>query len=110
MAEEQGLIKRFYDPDMDYHTYQASRMFRVPYELVTKKLRSNAKGINFGIPYGMGDPKLGERLFGERTPENTLKAKKMKRLYFEGQENVEKFFIDARANGVKNLGGTLILG
>ena len=103
MAEEQGLIKRFYDPDMDYHTYQASRMFRVPYELVTKKLRSNAKGINFGIPYGMGDSKLGERLFGERTPENTLKAKKMKRLYFEGQENVEKFFIDARANGVKNL-------
>lgn len=103
MAEEEGLIKQFYDPDMDYHTYQASRMFRVPYELVTKQLRSNAKGINFGIPYGMGDPKLGERLFGERNAENTLKAKKMKRLYFEGQENVEKFFIDARANGVKNL-------
>lgn len=103
MAGEKGLISRFYDPDMDYHTYQASRMFRVPYELVTKKLRSNAKGINFGIPYGMGDPKLGERLFGERTPENTIKAKKMKRLYFEGQEHVEKFFIDARANGVKNL-------
>ncbi len=103
MAEQKNLIERFYDPDMDYHTYQASRMFRVPYELVTKQLRSNAKGINFGIPYGMGDPKLGERLFGERTPENTIKAKKMKRLYFEGQENVEKFFIEARSNGVKNL-------
>ena len=103
MAEQKNLIERFFDPDMDYHTYQASRMFRVPYELVTKSMRSNAKGINFGIPYGMGDPKLGERLFGERTPENTLKAKKMKRIYFEGQENVEKFFIDARANGVKNL-------
>lgn len=103
MAEQKNLIERFYDPDMDYHTYQASRMFRVPYELVTKELRSSAKGINFGIPYGMGDPALGARLFGERSPENTIKAKKMKRLYFEGQENVEKFFIEARANGVKNL-------
>lgn len=102
MAKQENLIKRFYDPDMDYHTYQASRMFKTPYELVTKSMRQNAKGINFGIPYGMGDPKLGERLFGERTPENTLKAKKMKRIYFEGQENIEQFFIDARANGVAN--------
>lgn len=103
MAEQENLIERFFDPDMDYHTYQAARMNNVPYELVTKKMRSEAKGINFGIPYGMGDPKLGERLFGERTPENTIKAKAMKRKYFEGQEKVEKFFIDARANGVKNL-------
>ena len=103
MAGQENLIKAFYDPDTDYHTLQAARMNNVPYELVTKKMRSEAKGINFGIPYGMGDPKLGERLFGERTPENTLKAKAMKRKYFEGQEKVEKFFIDARANGVKNL-------
>lgn len=103
MSGQENLIERFYDPDMDYHTYQASRMFRVPYELVTKELRSNAKGINFGIPYGMGDPSLGKRLFGEKTPENTKKAKKMRRLYFEGQEKVEQFFVKARADGVKNL-------
>jgi DNA polymerase-1 len=103
MAGQQNLIDRFVDPDMDYHTYQASRMFGVPYELVTKSLRRSAKGINFGIPYGMGDPKLGESLFGERTPENTIKAKKMKRLYFTGQENIEKFFIKARQDGVTNL-------
>lgn len=106
MAGQENLIKRFEDPDMDYHTYQASRMFRIPYELVTKAQRSNSKGINFGIPYGMGDPKLGERLFGERTPENTLKAKKMRRLYFEGQEHIEQFFIKARADGVKNMFST----
>ena len=103
MSGQENLIERFFDPDMDYHTYQASRMFGVPYELVTKELRSNAKGINFGIPYGMGDESLGKRLFGEKTPENTVKAKKMRRLYFEGQEKVEQFFIKARADGVKNL-------
>lgn len=102
MAGQQNLIEEFKKPSTDYHSYQAARMFNVPYELVTKEMRSNAKGINFGIPYGMGDPSLGARLFGEVTPENTRKASKMRRLYFEGQENVEKFFVDARYNGVKN--------
>lgn len=102
MAGQEKLIEDFKDPDVDYHAYQASRMFNVPYELVTKQLRSQAKGINFGLPYGMGDQKLGESIFGARTPENTLKAKKLRRLYFEGQEKIEQFFIDARRNGVDN--------
>lgn len=102
MAGQQNLIESFKDPDTDYHALQASRMFGVPYELVTKELRSQAKGVNFGLPYGMADPSLGEHIFGTRSAENTLKAKKLRRLYFEGQENVEKFFIDARADGVKN--------
>ena len=50
----------------------------------------------------MGDPKLGESIFGTRTAENTMKAKKLRRLYFEGQEKIEQFFIDARRNGVEN--------
>lgn len=102
MAGQEKLIEDFKDPDVDYHAYQASRMFSVPYELVTKSLRSQAKGINFGLPYGMGDPKLGESIFGARTPENTMKAKKLRKLYFEGQEKIEQFFIDARRNGVEN--------
>lgn len=101
MAGQEKLIEDFKDPDVDYHAYQASRMFGVPYELVTKTLRSQAKGINFGLPYGMGDPKLGESIFGAKTPENTMKAKKLRKLYFEGQEKIEQFFIDARRNGVE---------
>lgn len=102
MAGQENLIESFKDPDTDYHTLQASRMFGVPYELVTKDLRGQAKGVNFGLPYGMADPSLGEHIFGTRSAENTLKAKKLRKLYFEGQENVEKFFIKARADGVKN--------
>lgn len=102
MAGQEKLIENFYDPDTDYHAYQASRMFGVPYELVTKQLRSQAKGVNFGLPYGMADPSLGEHIYGTRSAENTLKAKKLRKLYFEGQEKVEQFFIKARADGVAN--------
>lgn len=103
MAGQTNLIERFNDPDMDYHTYQASRLFDVPYELVSKKMRQEAKGMNFGIPYGMGDPSLGAHLYGSRTKENTLKAKKKRKLYFQGQENIEDFFVKARAKGVEDL-------
>lgn len=102
MAGQQNLIESFKDPDTDYHSLQASRMFGVPYELVTKELRSQAKGVNFGLPYGMADPSLGEHIFGTKSPENTLKASKLRKLYFEGQDCVEQFFIKARADGVRN--------
>lgn len=102
MAGQENLIEKFKDPDTDYHTYQASRMFGVPYELVTKELRSQAKGVNFGLPYGMADPSLGEHIFGAKTPENTAKARKLRKLYFEGQEKIEQFFIKARRDGVQN--------
>lgn len=96
MSGQENLIKNFRDPDTDYHTYQASRMFGVPYELVTSKLRHQAKGINFGLPYGMGDRSLGARIYGEASAENTRKAMKLRELYFEGQEKVESFFVDKR--------------
>lgn len=98
MSGQENLIKAFYNPDTDYHTYQASRMFNVPYELVSSKLRHDAKGVNFGLPYGMGDASLGAHIYGEKTQENTRRAADLRKKYFEGQEKVEKFFIDARRN------------
>lgn len=102
MAQEIKLIQEFEDPDLDYHTYQASRMFSIPYSQVSKELRSQAKGINFGLPYGMGDSSLGLRIFGQRTKENTLKASKLRKKFFEGQENILQLFERVRAEGVKN--------
>ena len=51
------------DTEFDYHTYQAAHMYGIPYSAVTKKLRKEAKGINFGIPYGMGNESLGLRIY-----------------------------------------------
>lgn len=96
------LIKAFFDPDLNYHTYQAARIFGIPYEAVTEALRKMAKGINFGLPYGMEDPSLGARVFGARSKENTIKAAKVRAKYFEGQELVKVFFDTVRDNGVKN--------
>lgn len=100
LAKQQNLIEAFKDADLDYHSYQASRMFSVPYALVTKALRGQSKGINFGLPYGMGDSSLGMSIFGIRNDESRRKASGLRRKFFEGQENIESFFETTRTNGV----------
>ena len=102
MSGNKMIKERFYDPDFDYHTYQASRMYQVPYASVTPKLRKAAKGINFGLPYGMGDESLGIRIFGEASVINTKKAESLRRSYFKGQEDIQVFFDSARNKGVKD--------
>ena len=100
MAGQQNLCDALADPDMDYHTYQAARMFNVPYASVTSALRKQSKGINFGLPYGMEDKSLGKRIFGQVTPENTAKAAQLRKKYFQGQEKIQQFFEVVRAQGV----------
>lgn len=101
LSGQEELIEMFKDPDSDYHTYQTARMHRIPYEMVTKELRSMTKKINFGLPYGMGDSTLGLRLFGKRNDETKRKAAEMRRLYFEQQKKVLEFFEKTRDEGVK---------
>lgn len=105
MVGNKNIMERFKDPDFDYHAYQASHMYGVPYSAVTKKLRKAAKGINFGLPYGMGDESLGVRVFGEASPENTRKARDLRAAYFKGQEDIRDWFEYHRDKGV-NLGYT----
>ena len=105
MVGNKPIMKSFEDPDFDYHQYQAARMYGIPYNSVTKKMRKRAKGINFGLPYGMGDAALGETVFGERSNENTRKAVALRDAYFKGQEDIKEFFEFHRAKGV-NLGYT----
>lgn len=100
MVGNKTIMESFKDPDFDYHTYQAAHMYGVPYAAVTKKLRKAAKGINFGLPYGMGDESLGLRIFGEASPENTRKAAALRTAYFKGQEDVRDWFEHHRDKGV----------
>lgn len=102
MAGQTNLMKEFDDPDLDYHQYQASRMFNVPYALVSGALRQQSKGVNFGLPYGMGDGSLGKAIFGEQTKENTIKAGQLRRKFFQGQEKIENFFEVVRSGGVRD--------
>ena len=100
MVGNKKIMENFKDPDFDYHAYQAAHMYNVPYSAVTKKLRKAAKGINFGLPYGMGDESLGVRVFGEASPENTRKAAGLRAAYFKGQEEIRDWFEFHRDNGV----------
>ena len=100
--ESLALLHDFDDADMDYHQYQAARMFNVPYAAVTKSMRQQSKGINFGLPYGMGDSSLGARIFGERNAENTKKAANLRKKFFQGQELIEDFFEKVRSEGVSD--------
>jgi DNA polymerase I-like protein with 3'-5' exonuclease and polymerase domains len=102
MAKQESMMHEFDDPDLDYHTYQASRMFSIPYSLVSKALRGQSKGINFGLPYGMGDSSLGTRIFGVRNEVTKRKAGALRRKFFQGQEKIEAFFEDVRGQGVSN--------
>lgn len=102
MVGNQMIMEGFKDPDFDYHAYQAARMFNVPYSSVTSAMRKQAKGINFGLPYGMGDSSLGMRIFGKRSNETKLKAKAMREKYFEGQEDILYWFESTRDNAVAN--------
>lgn len=101
MVGNKRIMDSFKDPDFDYHQYQAARMYRVPYNTVDKKKRKAAKGINFGLPYGMGDMSLGETVFGERTKENARKAAALRSAYFDGQEDIRDWFEQHRNHGVK---------
>ena len=100
MVGNKKIMENFKDPDFDYHAYQAAHMYNVPYSAVTKKLRKAAKGINFGLPYGMGDESLGVRVFGKASPENTRKAAGLRAAYFKGQEDIRDWFEFHRDKGV----------
>jgi len=102
LSKQEALLEMFKDFEKDYHTYQTSRMFKIPYELVQKSLRKQAKAINFGLPFGMGDSTLGYNIFGKRNNETKMKAAGLRKVYFEGQEKVLHFFEDTRDRAVQN--------
>ncbi|MRC51115.1 hypothetical protein GH871_35230, partial [Bacillus thuringiensis] len=66
-----------------------------------KAMRGEAKAFNFGIPFGMGNEKLGMTIFGKVSKENTRKATALRERYFKGQDNVREFFVNAQRDAVK---------
>ncbi|MBH76495.1 MAG: DNA polymerase I [Flavobacteriales bacterium] len=46
-------MKKAFLENKDIHSITASKLFKVPFEEVTREMRSNAKTVNFGIIYGV---------------------------------------------------------
>ncbi|WP_100065101.1 DNA polymerase I [Miniphocaeibacter massiliensis] len=61
LANDEIMLNAFKD-NIDIHTKTASEVFNVDIDKVTSLDRSNAKAVNFGIVYGIGDYSLSQDL------------------------------------------------
>jgi len=76
-ARDEALLAAF-DSGADLHRMTAAQMFGVPLDQVTSRQRASAKGLNYGLVYGMGAEGLAGRI------ESSVK---------EAEELIERYFI-----------------
>ena len=102
LAEEWGLVDYFKDYDADMHSKLASMLFDLPFSKVDipdetgKSPRQQCKGLNFGIPYGMGIASLAITLYGVATKQTKEWAKAKYDRYFLEMPAVKEFFVDVK--------------
>ena len=77
LSGDPAMIEVF-ETGKDIHTITASYVNNVPEEKVTSLMREQAKALNFGILYGMGD-----RLFASTAQIPLEKAKIFRQMYFD---------------------------
>ncbi|KZL93821.1 DNA polymerase I [Clostridium magnum] len=88
IGNDENLIDAFIHHS-DIHTKTASEVFKVPIEEVTSTQRSNAKAVNFGIVYGIGDFSLAKDLkISRKEAKNYIDA------YFDRYPGVKKYMDD----------------
>ena len=85
LAKDDQLAHAFRE-ELDVHQHTASLVFEVPREQVTKEMRTRAKAINFGLIYGMGEPRLARELGITRQEAGQFIA-----AYFARFEGVRRF-------------------
>ncbi len=76
-SRDEALLAAF-DSGADLHRMTAAEMFGVPLDQVTPRQRESAKGLNYGLVYGMGAEGLAGRI------ESSVK---------EAEELIERYFI-----------------
>jgi len=59
ISGDETMINAFLNNE-DIHTTTASQVFGVPKDMVTPRMRSDAKAVNFGIVYGISDFSLAQ--------------------------------------------------
>jgi len=85
LAKDENLGIAFRER-LDVHQHTASLVFEVPRDQVTKEMRNRAKAINFGLIYGMGEPRLARELGITRQEASAFIA-----AYFERFQGVRRF-------------------
>ncbi len=94
---DENLIDAF-NTGKDIHSMVAQDIFGVPAEMVNANMRRMAKGVNFGIIYGISDFGLGQNL-----GITAIKAKQYINKYFESYPKIKEYLNSsvefARQNG-----------
>lgn len=104
LAQDPELQHAFRE-ELDVHEHTASLVFEVPREEVTKEMRTRAKAINFGLIYGMGEPRLARELGITRQ-----EAGQFIQAYFARFEGVRRFMELSVANARNGEAVRTILG
>jgi len=97
ISGDENLINSFLNNE-DIHKRTASEVFGVPLEMVTNKMRSRAKAVNFGIIYGISDYGLAKDLMISRKEARQYIDIYMQR-YGGVAEYMENIVMFARKNG-----------
>lgn len=97
VAEDQVMTESFRE-NKDIHRATAARVFGVPEELVTPKMRSSAKAVNFGIVYGIGAFSLSKDIGVSRQEADQYIKEYLKN--FSGvRDYMERIILDAKEKG-----------
>jgi DNA polymerase I-like protein with 3'-5' exonuclease and polymerase domains len=84
------------DSGADLHRMTAAQMFGIPLDQVTPRQREGAKGLNYGLVYGMGAEGLAGRI------ESTVKeAEILIERYFTAYSGVERWLNNAAETAVR---------
>ncbi|MFN4182473.1 MAG: DNA polymerase, partial [bacterium] len=85
LSKDDALMRSFHNGE-DIHSATASEIFGVKKEEVTPELRRKAKGINFGIVYGISEFGLASQIGTSRE-----EAKKYLERYFSAHPGVREY-------------------
>ncbi len=96
LANAKSLIEAF-SLDKDIHTHTAALVFKIKDEEVTSDMRRQAKAVNFGIIYGMGEFKLSQQI-GVSVKE----ARTFIQRYFEEYPEIKAFMNNVVENCKKD--------
>ncbi|HYE76233.1 MAG TPA: DNA polymerase, partial [Blastocatellia bacterium] len=95
-SEDEALIAAF-GSNADLHKTTASQMLGVPLDQVTPQQRAQAKGLNYGLVYGMGAEGLSARI-------NTTvaEAESLIKKYFAAYPGVARWLNNAAETTIKD--------
>ena len=97
LSEDLNMIKAF-NEGKDIHLSTAAKVYNIPEDSVTRRQRSNAKTVNFGIIYGVSAFGLSQQ-----TDLNRIESKEMIDTYYKSYPKLKEYMSSqiqfARENG-----------